>query len=83
MLKLARLVVLTFAVIALASACGGEGHEAGEGLTPSPSAPATGKIAFTSWRDGNNQIYVMNPGGSSQTRLTDNPAWDGTPAWSP
>jgi hypothetical protein len=83
MLKLAPLVVLTFGVIALASACGGEGHEVGEGLTPSQSAPATGKIAFTSDRDGNPEIYVMNADGSSQTRLTDNPANDGVPGWSP
>jgi hypothetical protein len=42
-----------------------------------------GKIAFVSDRDGNDEIYVMNPDGSGQTRLTDNPADDGAPAWSP
>src|SRR5687767_4151276 len=44
---------------------------------------ANGKIAFSSFRDGNQEIYVMNPDGSGQTRLTDNPADDGAPAWSP
>jgi dipeptidyl aminopeptidase/acylaminoacyl peptidase len=42
-----------------------------------------GKIAFISDRDGNNEIYVMNPDGSDQTRLTNNNYDDGAPAWSP
>lgn len=33
--------------------------------------------------DSNFEIYVMNPDGSGQTRLTDNPAYDDDPAWSP
>lgn len=35
-----------------------------------------GKIVFTSERDGNREIYVMNADGSAQTRLTNNPAAD-------
>ena len=31
-----------------------------------------GKIAFTSNRDGNDEIYVMNADGTGVTRLTDN-----------
>ena len=42
-----------------------------------------GKIAFTSYRDGNWEIYVMNADGSEQTRLTYNDANDYFPAWSP
>ena len=42
-----------------------------------------GKIAFVSGRDGNNEIYVMNADGTDQTRLTDNPAYDSGPSWSP
>lgn len=42
-----------------------------------------GKIAFVSNRDGNDEIYTMNPDGSGQTRLTANPAQDAEPAWSP
>lgn len=42
-----------------------------------------GKIAFVSNRDGNLEIYVMNADGSGQTRLTNNPASDFGPAWSP
>ncbi|HEY4690083.1 MAG TPA: DPP IV N-terminal domain-containing protein [Anaerolineae bacterium] len=42
-----------------------------------------GKIAFDSRRDGNPEIYVMNADGSGQTNLTNNPANDAVPAWSP
>jgi Tol biopolymer transport system component len=42
-----------------------------------------GKIAFVSDRDGNDEIYSMNPDGSSQTNLTHDPAKDFGPAWSP
>jgi len=41
------------------------------------------KIAFVSNRDGNYEIYVMNPNGSEQTRLTYNDADDTEPSWSP
>src|SRR5207247_1940126 len=44
---------------------------------------ASGQIAFVSDRDGNDEIYVMNADGSSPTRLTNNPATDFEPAWSP
>ena len=41
------------------------------------------KIAFSSRRDGNDEIYVMNADGTNQTRLTTNAAADGGAAWSP
>ncbi len=46
-------------------------------------AKTNGKIAFTNNGDGNVEIYVMNPDGSAQTRLTNNLAFDGDPSWSP
>lgn len=42
-----------------------------------------GKIAFTSDRDGDLEIYVMNEDGTEQTRLTNNPGVDCFPAFSP
>src|SRR2546426_407431 len=42
-----------------------------------------GKIAFDSNRDGNEEIYVINPDGTGETRLTNNPASDFSPTWSP
>jgi len=49
-----------------------------------PPPPTTGeRIVFASTRDGNYNIYVMRPDGSEQTRLTDDPADDYEPRWSP
>ncbi len=44
---------------------------------------ANGKIAFTSDRDGNREIYVMNADGTNQVRLTNNSVVDDHPTWSP
>lgn len=44
---------------------------------------ADGSIAFDSERDGNPEIYTMNPDGTGQTRRTTNPASDQNPVWSP
>ena len=46
-------------------------------------ASNTGRIVFTSRRDGNNEIYVMNADGGNQENLTNHPAYDGYPDWSP
>lgn len=40
-------------------------------------------VTFQSFRDGNNEIYVMNSDGSNQVRLTNNPAVDSGPVYSP
>ena len=45
--------------------------------------PSNGKIAFMSTRDGNPEIYTVNPDGSGLTRLTHSDTGDITPAWSP
>jgi len=44
---------------------------------------ANGKIAFTSGRDGNLEIYVMNNDGTQQVRLTNNGVKDFLPTFSP
>ena len=43
----------------------------------------TGRIVFTSTRDGNSEIYVMDVDGGNQDRLTNNPTNDSYPTWSP
>jgi Tol biopolymer transport system component len=42
-----------------------------------------GLIAFVSDRDGNDEIYVMEADGSNQRNLTNHPASDSSPSWSP
>ena len=46
-------------------------------------SPDASKIAFSSNRDGNPEIYVINADGSNMVRLTNNPFVDDMPAWSP
>ncbi len=54
------------------------------GKIPPFSPPAYDwEVAFTSDRDGNPEIYAMNANGSDIRRLTDNPARDSSPDWSP
>jgi TolB protein len=42
-----------------------------------------GKLAWSSNRDGNHEIYSMNSDGSGVVRLTNDPQADVQPAWSP
>src|SRR5690606_38737189 len=42
-----------------------------------------GKIAFTSQRDGNSEIYTMMANGQHQTRVTNTLAGSTEPRWSP
>ena len=41
------------------------------------------QIAFNSQRDGNREVYVMDVDGNNQRNLTNNPAEDAWPSWSP
>ena len=50
---------------------------------PPPCVTNCGKIVFVSDRDGNDEIYTCNADGSNVTRLTNDPAWDKQPVWSP
>ena len=46
-------------------------------------AEAGSKIAFSSFRDGNYEIYVMDADGSNQTNISNTSSHDIYPAWSP
>ena len=56
-----------------------DGHDIRRGEAATPGSPDGTKMAFTSDRGGNFEIYVMSADGSGQTRLTDNPADDSCP----
>ena len=44
-------------------------------------SPDGKKILFSSDRDGNEKVYVMNSDGTDQINLTNNPAIDWCPSW--
>lgn len=48
-----------------------------------PAASLPGQIVFYSEREGNAELYTMQPDGSGQTRLTFNEIEDSAPDWSP
>ena len=49
-----------------------------------PSFSPDGKwIAFTSFHDGNNEIYILNISTSQVYRLTSTPRADWQPRWGP
>lgn len=52
-------------------------------LSALPTSPYFGRILFETNRDGNEEIYMINPDGSDPTNLTNNPAIDFSPVWSP
>ena len=45
--------------------------------------PATAKIIFNTHRDGNREIFLMNPDGSEQVNMTNHRADDVSGTWSP
>ena len=46
-------------------------------------SPDGKKIAFSSYRDGNFEIYAMNADGSAPANLTNYPVVGWAPSWSP
>src|SRR5262249_23765031 len=77
----------TILTLLLTTSHAGTVNSAQARLALTPSARGTkaidGKIAFVSSRDGNLEIYSMNPDGSDQRNLTNSPGDDYTPAWTP
>lgn len=48
-----------------------------------PELEISGQVVFTTDRDANYEIYVMNSDGSNPTNLTNDPGLDYNPRWSP
>ena len=80
---LSVICLLTFPLVGLSGANAQTAIRATSTNRNSQLLRANGKIAFTSDRDGNREIYVMNNDGTGQVRLTTNPVRDDYPAWSP
>ena len=79
-------LVLMMMTLIVTSACAQATPTATATATPTATAsPATinGLIAFTSSRDGNSEIYVMDANWDNPRNLVDNRASDFNPAWSP
>ena len=51
--------------------------------TPLTTTVATQRIAYTFADGGNEDIYLIDPDGSNRTQITDHPASDADPDWSP
>ena len=80
--KRGMLIVLGLA-LAVAAACGGgDGAPGGDGDGAADGGEPEGKIIFVSFRDGNQEIYVMNADGSDERNLTNAPGDDFDPDWS-
>ena len=70
-------MVVGFAVLVAA------GLASATGPAQAAFAGDVGKIAFASDREGNWDIFVMNADGSGQTNITNSPASEIRPRWSP
>jgi TolB protein len=53
------------------------------GLNTGAAFSPDGRIALTLSKDGNPEIYVMSASGGGARRLTNHPAIDASPSWSP
>src|SRR6266705_4592997 len=87
----ARRAALAIALVVLASACTGSSRPSGSPATPGrPSVTASaipialhGRLAFSSDRGRNVDVYVMDLPSGTLHRLTTSPAADFSPTWSP
>jgi hypothetical protein len=71
MRKLAALFWLALTALLLVSACGGGGQPIASTTPPEgPAAPATGKVAYYSLRDGISEIPSLKGLGDAEARKT-------------
>jgi erythromycin esterase-like protein/Tol biopolymer transport system component len=80
--RLLLTVGLVLSALAFVSACS-TGSADLPSATPTPTGGGTGHLAFSSYRDGEQEVYLMSADGSTLRRLTDNPERARQPAWSP
>ena len=63
-------------------ACGGDDSPSGPGAMAGFDFSGD-LIAFRSERDGQQEIYLITPDGAELINITEHPAADNDPAWSP
>ena len=80
-----RSVSLAALVLAAAAAFACEGRSASSPPAPAASggAPAGWELVLEREVAGNLDLFVVPAGGGTERRLTDDPAEDGLPRWSP
>ncbi|NDJ78988.1 MAG: hypothetical protein GYB65_22280 [Chloroflexi bacterium] len=79
-MKRATTVVLLALTLVVVLGLGGTSAAQSESRRPQL---ADGELVFVSERDGNAELYAMQADGSNLRRLTNNPALDAFPTWSP
>lgn len=86
---LAALIVLGFGLNFVISQLRGHSNAASETTAPDTDMPVSSVnakdrlLAFTKVENGNSDIFTIHPDGSGLTNLTNDPAYDGHPFWSP
>jgi Tol biopolymer transport system component len=81
-----RRLALTVLPLALVACSGSDDDETQRQPVPQKSIPnqlREERIVFASRRDGDLEIFVVNPDGTGLRQLTRNEVWDEFPAWSP
>jgi hypothetical protein len=73
----------TIALLMSAGCFAGEQQATAPATAPAPAPSGAGVIVFSSDRDGDYELYRINPDGSGLAQLTDNALKDTAPAWSP
>jgi Tol biopolymer transport system component len=90
--KILSLAATTLMLLGLLAGCAGRavgtgGKQAEQpddvGGKSGPLRDADGKIAFESVLHGNGDVYAIKADGTGTIRLTDGPAMEGDPSWSP
>jgi TolB protein len=63
----------------------GQTQQQGENLPPPPGVDdgPIRRIAYVEVQGDEADIWTMNPDGSDKVQLTNDPGWEGSPAWSP
>jgi serine/threonine-protein kinase len=79
----ATVVVLGAAIATVGIVLLGDGDGPGPGPGPEPVPGLTGRILFARGPSTSGDLYVMDAGATEVTRLTDDPADDGSAVWSP